>query len=208
MSGKVFNETNVHTKEYNIKAIKYLPYINDIIKNAVLLDTSVSNKYDTQDSLFMHSFYSVADIGNGKELLKLYVEEMNNVNSTDNTRRAYQLQNIEKQKLSAKGSQIKSISPVVSASDVKTIADLFALVKRNDYRFKPNVASKVVDKDGKPLVVYHQTDADFTVFNTESNGAGRYNDETPTGIFLKPSDNYICVHVRKNEFNLLSDAIN
>ena len=107
------------------------------------------------------------------------------------------MQNLEKQKLSAKGSQIKSISPVVSASDVKTIADLFALVKRNDYRFKPSVASKVVDKDGKPLVVYHQTGADFTVFNTESNGAGRYDDETPSGIFLKPSDNDIGLKGKK-----------
>ena len=57
--------------------------------------------------------------------------------------------------------------------------------------------SKVVDKDGKPLVVYHQTDADFTVFNTESNGAGRYDDETPSGIFLKPSDNDIGLKGKK-----------
>lgn len=57
--------------------------------------------------------------------------------------------------------------------------------------------SKVVDKDGKPLVVYHQTDADFTVFNTDSNGAGRYDDETPSGIFLKPSDNDIGLKGKK-----------
>ena len=62
------------------------------------------------------------------------------------------LQNIEKQKLSAKGSQKNSASPVVSASDVKIISDLFTLVKRNDYRFNPNTASKVVDKDGKPSI--------------------------------------------------------
>ena len=48
-------------------------------------------------------------------------------------------------------------------------------------------ASIVVDNDGKPLVVYHQTGADFTVFDTESKGAGKFDDETPNGIFLKPT---------------------
>ena len=57
-----------------------------------------------------------------------------------------------------------------------------------DWQNKPQNASKVVDKDGKPLVVYHQTDADYTVFDTESKGAGRYDDETPAGIFLKPTN--------------------
>ena len=151
----------------------------------------------TQDSLFMHSFYVIADIGYGRELLKLYVEELNNANSSNNTHRAYQLQNIEKQKLSAKGSQKNSASPVVSASDVKIISDLFTLVKRNDYRFKSNTASNVVDKDGKTLVMYHQTGADFTVFDTESKGAGKYDDETPNGIFLKPTNSDIGLQGQK-----------
>lgn len=34
-----------------------------------------------------------------------------------------------------------------------------------DWVNKPYSASKVVDEDGKPLVVYHGTDADFTVFD-------------------------------------------
>ena len=29
----------------------------------------------------MHSFYAIADIGNGEEVLKLYVEEMYNPNT-------------------------------------------------------------------------------------------------------------------------------
>ena len=35
--------------------------------------------------------------------------------------------------------------------------------------------SKVVDEDGKPLVVYHGTDADFTVFDREK--LGQYTSE-------------------------------
>ena len=36
-----------------------------------------------------------------------------------------------------------------------------------DWEKKPYSASKVVDADGKPLVVYHGTDADFTVFKSK-----------------------------------------
>ena len=36
-----------------------------------------------------------------------------------------------------------------------------------DWVNKPYSASKVVDEDGKPLVVYHGTDADFTVFKSK-----------------------------------------
>lgn len=44
----------------------------------------------------MHSLYAIADMGNGRELLKLYVEEINDVNQDGTIKRAYQLQNIQK----------------------------------------------------------------------------------------------------------------
>jgi len=47
--------------------------------------------------------------------------------------------------------------------------------------------SSVVDEQGRLLVVYHQTDADFTVFNTDKQGAGHSDYEMPHGIFLKPT---------------------
>ena len=33
--------------------------------------------------------------------------------------------------------------------------------------------SKVVDRDGEPLVVYHATDAEFTVFDRDKLGKNR-----------------------------------
>lgn len=74
---------------------------------------------------------------------------------------------------------------------------MHAFVKQNDPDFNPPEASKVVDAEGNPLVVYHQTAADFTVFDTESKGAGRYDDETPNGIFLKPTDSDIGLKGKK-----------
>ena len=47
-----------------------------------------------------------------------------------------------------------------------------------------------MDGNGEPLVVYHQTGNDFTVFDTKHTGAGESDSEMPTGIFMKPtSDN-------------------
>ena len=51
--------------------------------------------------------------------------------------------------------------------------------------------SKVVDENGNLLVLYHQTDSDFTVFDTRREGAGTSDRQTPFGIFLKSSDTNI-----------------
>ncbi len=47
--------------------------------------------------------------------------------------------------------------------------------------------SKVVDAEGRLLVLYHQTDGDFTVFDPRHVGAGTTDSETPSGVFLKPT---------------------
>ena len=171
ISGKVFNETKNHTASYNVAAQQYLPYINDIVSKAVLLDSFGvdSKKAKSSNSLLMHSLYAVADIGNGPEVLKLFVEEMNNPNSSDTNKRAYQLQNIEKYRAAEKSSQKTASSISSAAGTVHTVADLFAYVKSQDSRFAPNPPSKVVNADGTPKVVYHGTNAEFTVFHS-SNG--------------------------------------
>ena len=57
-----------------------------------------------------------------------------------------------------------------------------------DWQNSPKSASKVVDGNGEPLVVYHQTGNDFTVFDTKHTGAGEFDSEMPTGIFMKPTN--------------------
>lgn len=166
VSGKVFNETKVHIEPYNKAARPYLPYINDIVKKAVLLDSSGIDvgRAKSNNSLLMHSLYAVADIGNGLEIIKLYVEEMNNPNAENTSKRAYQLQNIEKYHFATKSSQNTASSRSVASGTVDTVADLFAAVKQKDESFQPNPASKVVNADGTPMVVYHGTSDQFTEF--------------------------------------------
>ena len=47
--------------------------------------------------------------------------------------------------------------------------------------------SRAVDAQGRLLVLYHQTGAEFTIFDTTREGAGARDNETPHGIFLKPT---------------------
>ena len=106
------------------------------------------------------------------EILKLYVEEMYNPSGTATLKRAYQLQNIESQQLEVTGSTNNRLA-VSSTADIHTVADLFQAVKQRDKKFSPKAASQIVNEDGSPKIMYHQTDADFSVFRTESTGAGQ-----------------------------------
>lgn len=60
-----------------------------------------------------------------------------------------------------------------------------------DWQNHPETASKVVDSNGESLVVYHQTKADFTIFNTDNERAGLYDSDTPIGMFFKTTDKNI-----------------
>ena len=57
--------------------------------------------------------------------------------------------------------------------------------------------SKARDENGNLLVMYHQTDGNFTVFDTEHKGAGTGDDETPFGVFLKKTSRDIGVRGKK-----------
>nr|DAK55369.1 MAG TPA: PolyVal ADP-Ribosyltransferase [Caudoviricetes sp.] len=100
----------------------------------------------------------------------------------------------------SKGRQGSAISPVsnksISETDkksnekysIKEDSNDNSLSERQREYFKD---SKVRDKDGKLMVLYHQTGNDFTVFDTKHEGAGTGDSGTPYGIFLKPTENDI-----------------
>ena len=148
VSGKVFNESK-HFADKNQRALPYLDYINSIVENAVLLDSYAipENKAKSLNSVMMHSLYGIADMGKGKELVKLYIEELNDVNSDGTVKRAYQLQNIENQQSGVQGSG-KNLSPITQTADVNTVSQLFNLVKQKDKNFNPKPSSTLVNENG------------------------------------------------------------
>ena len=110
-----------------------LPFINDIVKNAVLLDSFGLKNGKSPNSLLMHSLYAVADVGNGQEVAKLLVEEMNAPGSGTTKKRSYQPQNIEKAFAASVRVQGKAPSSVTNtANAICTIAVLFSNVKQKD----------------------------------------------------------------------------
>ena len=206
VSGKVFAESQ-HLAKKNSTAIQYLPYINDIVKNAVLLDSYAmdSGKAKSQNSLLMHSMYAVADIGKGPEVLKLYVEEMNDPNKTTTVKRAYQLQNIEKASAVNGGVQGVTSSPLANtANAVHTVADLFAAVKAKDAAFQLKPAPKttngkvgwdgrvaVTEAKGKNITIDGKT---YALLGKDANGTPVYQDvevlkeQSEQAEFKQPDD--------------------
>ena len=115
--------------------------------------------------MMMQSLFAISNIGNENELVKLYVEELNNINSNGTIKRAYQLQNINKIPLESKRFSNNSLASSDQRNNY-TISELHVLVKQHDKNFKPTEASKVVNEDGTPKVVYHGTDkGGFYVFD-------------------------------------------
>lgn len=66
-----------------------------------------------------------------------------------------------------------------------------------DWQNDPASASKVVNEDGTPKVLYHQTAEDFTIFEPRHQGAGTRDSDTPFGIFMKSSDKSIGLNGEK-----------
>ncbi len=181
VSGKVFSETKTQESAKIEQAKPYLNNINDIVKKSVLLDTQTVGKLKSENSLFMHSLYALADIGNGNEVVKLLVEEMYDPNAKDDNFRAYQLQKIIP--AASERVQVSPISSANTAGTIESVADLFSVVKRQDKNFKSReVSTAVLNEDGTPKVFYHGTDVDFTVFDETK---GRANMDIQ-GMFFSP----------------------
>lgn len=182
ISGKVFNESRAHNSLANREARAYLPYLDSIVENAVLLDSFGATPKST-NTLLMHSLYAVADIGKGPEVIKLYVEEINNPNSKSTSKRAYNLQNIEKAFAASVRVQGMTPSPITNtANAIRTVSDLFTAVKRMDANFIPKPSSKVVNDDGTPKVVYHGTNYLFWEFDLTKSGSNY--GEVSEGLFF------------------------
>lgn len=183
-----------HNSAASISGKSFMPYIDGIIENAILLDSAISDK-DNENSLFYHYLYAVVDNGSREHVIKLTVEEILNPGK-DTIRRAYKLIDIEKYQPSA------GVSPKLNSSQttgiIKSIADLYQFVNTYDKNFKANPANEaLLNKNGTPKVLYHQTSEDFEAFDTRHKGAGTNDDETPFGIFMKPHNQDIGLKGKK-----------
>lgn len=188
-------ETIVHQSSGGV-ASRALGAIEDIVENAILLDTytsSLSSKTKLPGTAFMHSYYTVANYEGIDYLLKLFAEEAVSLKNGEIFTRAYELKDIKKVAALPNGvlSQTGGLTDG-NTSTTLTIADIAAIVKKYDKSYNPKPASKVVNHDGTPMVVYHGTGSDFSVFDKSRQGENYVQGEG--GFFFtssrKSAENY------------------
>jgi len=129
VSRKVEKETKSHGGSSERNAVKYLPYIMDITKKAILFDTAISDKVN-ENSLMYHTFYAYTEVMGYPALLKLRVEELFYCNNETSgiIRRNYILQNIKEESLSERN-QLSRLYHLDKNPSIYSIADLYELVK-------------------------------------------------------------------------------
>lgn len=99
---------------------------------------------------------------------------------------------------------VAKISPTVLDNIKFSLAEPDSTIKSDefirwfgDWQNHPEAASKVVNSDGTPKIMYHQTGARFTVFNTDNEVAGKFDSDTPVGMFFKSTEKDIGVSGNK-----------
>lgn len=80
-----------------------------------------------------------------------------------------------------------SLKDTTNESDSQTKSEAFK-EWFGDWENELESASKVVNEDGTPRIIYHQTAAEFNVFSNANPLAGRNDSETPNGFFAKDND--------------------
>ena len=199
------NDTVSHSGRERI-SVKMLSEIQKIIENAVLLDTEVSEKNSSKkhnETLFMHKLYAPVDFNGDLYVAKVTVEEYG---AGDSSRRFYNLRGIKIDPAGGAPDVRTSYDTMPDARSTYSISDLYSLVKSNDKDFKENSASAVVNKDGTPKVVYHYTNGDFTVFNTDTSGSNQGKTHGD-GIYVSTSPTEF-KYAGKNRMELYADIKN
>ena len=191
LGSRLKSETKTHAKGKQNEFIRLMLIENseEAFKNAILLDTKTSTTGGNKmrNTLFMHEFYGIFEINGTKYLYKMFVEEFENNSKIE--RRGYEIKDIKIKPMSSNGLSASAASPqAVNIGSAKIVAELFALVKRNDANFNPNSANpELLNNDGTPIKLYHQTTGEIDIFDPKHEGAGTRDEETPFGIFLKPT---------------------
>ena len=161
------NDTISHSGKEKLSVIA-MNNLGDIIRNSVLLDSETSQTGGKKGSntMFMHKLYAPTYIGNRLYVSKLTVEEYRS--GTDTNKRFYNLAEIKMSPALGGLSDNNTASTMRISDDINSVTQLYSFVKAYDKDFHAKDANpSLLDEDGKPLVVYHGTDADFTVFKSK-----------------------------------------
>ena len=168
-AGKTLNDDTRHHSGGNRVNVKSLNAIDLILKNAVLLDTVVSENDTNKKSAntaFLHKLYTLIQYDGRQYIAKVTVEEYYNESKKGVDRRAYNLKAIKIEPAGGQLGNSSSSSRPVTDSTI-SISNLFEIVKTYDKEFSPKpVNPALLNEDGTPKVFYHGTPSNgFNVFD-------------------------------------------
>lgn len=194
-AGRTLKGDTIHHSGGERINVKSLNAIDAILKNAVLLDTITSeNNTDKKAkyTAFLHKLYTPIRYNEQNYLAVTTIEEYFDESKNSASRRAYNLKAIKIEPADGRLEIKNSTSPMSNAGSTISISDLYALVKTYDKKFSPKpVNPALLNEDGTPRTLYHQTARDFTVFDNSNPVAGASDSETPNGFFFKENDHNI-----------------
>ena len=188
------------SKDVHLSVLKVLP---DVIRESVDAeqhpdykkgaDGNRSAENGVNENVTIHRLYGAVEIDGKTYRVKVTLKEYTDSNRPQKAY-SYEATKIELLAGTLVGGKTSNPSTNNSISTAKLLENIESSKGKGE---KLLDCSKVVDENGEPLVVYHQTSNDFTVFNTNNERAGKYDNETPTGIFFKTSDRRIRVEGSK-----------
>jgi diguanylate cyclase (GGDEF)-like protein len=173
-----FKKTRSHSADP--KTLRIVPQLRTLFEQAVPLWSDTVKRRTPQESVrAYHNYGAKARFDDGDYYVRLVVREDVNGNIYyDN-----ELSQVEKIGEGVEADQYNETG-AAPVTDKKKLRAWLAKVNRDS-------ASKVVDANGEPLVVYHETSADFSVFDPNRKGASHDDDEAPLGIFAKSKPRHL-----------------
>ncbi len=132
-----------------------------MFENAQLLESS-ADKYGKPDIKGIHRFYAPLVMDGKVYAVKITVKELNNPKQNN-------IYSIEGISIETKESELSGLSENLNSSTAIQNSDSVDSFVKNILEVKKNV-SKVVDENGEPLVVYHGSPKNFTIFDYNEKG--------------------------------------
>ena len=131
-----------------------------------------------------------------------YLDNLNKYKSNENNVLLYDKSKANHEE--ASGSLVPSLSndspyfdEIITQNDenvnrsAKRDSDYMTAVNNGDMETAQRMVDEAAKATGYTYKLFHQTENDFTVFDTNHKGAGTGDYETPFGIFMKPTDSNI-----------------
>ena len=178
-------ETNTISHAGDMRLSEYgLSGIRDLIENAVLLDSEVhehhSNNAKNDLIAFDHKLYALGQDNDGNiGLYKITVEEVYQDKTHPGNKKFHNLKYIEKVAKASADALSENLrsggSTMRSSTTNYNVSQLYSFVKRFDKDFNAGKAvnPKLLNRNGRPRVMYHYTDGTFTVFDPARSGSNQ-----------------------------------